>query len=1297
MKLKEQLPSQALDLAYRRHNLTTAQRDAFRAARLELLDELPNLKGEDGLPESIRRFLCKVGFDEGKHYIHSEQPRDLVMRNGPKPSDSVGVLLELKHKKNPGEMVLVEDLNRKALHELILYYLEDRESGKGDDLRRLVITTGYKWFIFDALVFDRVFARNTQVKKLFRDFKDKKKASRTNDYFYKKLKDLLPTLSEEIPFTYVDLEHEVGEARALGWLTKLFSPPHLLKEAFAADANTLNQSFYVELLYLLGLEEVKTTKGRFISRCASKNRQLGSLMENTIMQLEAEDGLTNLTTDEREAYGETEAEQLEATALELCLTWINRFLFLKLLEGQLRRYHPESQEVFRFMSSKQLPEYDHVNKLFFRVLNRPVVGRHDSVRAQYDRVPYLNSSLFENSFLERRLLRISNLDDHIALPLHPRSVLRETYGTRGEGAPDALRYLLDFFDAYDFASDGNTEEGGMGNDNRQLISAAVLGLIFEKINGYKEGSVYTPGFVTMHMCRQTLRKAVVAHFNNHYEYGARNIAELADRLDPKNRLHDSTLFNQLRICDPAVGSGHFLVSALNELLAIKAELRLLLDDSDDHRRLRYRLTVARDELVVQHEDTDDLVQYTAKLGAGGKRTVPVEHDRLQRALFREKRALMEHCLFGVDINPNSVRICRLRLWIELLKHAYYRPDTDFQELETLPNLDLNVRVGNSLLARFPLQEDLSEVFKDFSMQAYRDTVTAYFSAQGRKAKQDLQEVLGQLRQKFTTAIHKRDPLRKQINKHQNERIALEHQHFIIPETPKQKDARLVEMRRLEIYLERLRKDLTEREQGLLYRAAFEWRFEFPEVLDDNGDFRGFDVVLGNPPYIRQGELEAKFKQHLAKSYQVTEGKADLYVYFIEQGMRLLRPNGLLTLIVKNKWLRASYGKPLRQFLSKRNILRLVDFGDLPVFPDAIAYPLILVAQNTPMEDEHTVWVAEMERLPAPEDFGAELRAATRPLPSRYLSADRSRWLLALPKEQDLLDRLDSAGGTLGDAIGDKIFRGIVTGLNDAFVIDAETRARLLDADPCSGEVIRIFAEGKDLKHYQPVPQEQFLIVLGKGWTKLKLGWTLDHKGKWKKPAKENFPSPWAALETTYPAIAAHLLPFEKPAMKRGDKGDYWWELRACDYYPEFEKPKILLPDITPVPTFLPDNQATYLTNSAYFIASDSLFLVGILNSRVAGFYFDHTLANVRGGYLRFFAQDLSPFPLPFSLAADREPIVERVREIVTARAGASTADISVLEAEIDALVADLYKMTPEEKDMVGIGKAKVVATPVAAP
>ncbi|MEJ7666280.1 MAG: DNA methyltransferase [Hymenobacter sp.] len=295
--------------------------------------------------------------------------------------------------------------------------------------------------------------------------------------------------------------------------------------------------------------------------------------------------------------------------------------------------------------------------------------------------------------------------------------------------------MLRFLDAYDFASEG--EEGVQDGDERPLISAAVLGLIFEKINGYRDGSFYTPGFITMYMCRYSLRRAVVRHFNARFGLAAADVAALRERLDdqPQRRLEFSAAFNELRVCDPAVGSGHFLVSALNELLAIKSELHLLLDAAGQ--RLRYTLTVARDELVVtDDEDLDTLVQYRAAYhdGPGPTRQVSKQHTRLQSALFREKRQLMEHCLYGVDLNPNSVRICRLRLWIELLKHAYYTPESALLELETLPNLDLNVRAGNSLIGRYALTDDLTDVFrrKDTSVAAYRRAFGQFFSARGAR-------------------------------------------------------------------------------------------------------------------------------------------------------------------------------------------------------------------------------------------------------------------------------------------------------------------------------------------------------------------------------------------------------------------------------------------------------------------------------------------------------------------------------------------------------------------------------------
>jgi adenine-specific DNA-methyltransferase len=921
MKYRALLPSQALDLAYRRQKVSRATLDAFEAARQQLLPELDAQGDEADIIEPLRRFLQAAGF---RNYLNSRKKRDLVMHTGPGVADPIGIIFELKHAKNKGEMVQKTNLNRKALHELLLYYFQERTSEQEAlELRQLVITNGYEWFIFDAHEFHRVFWKNTELRTFFQKHKQGQTTADSTDFFYKTVKGLLDKMDTEVRFTYLDLDirdeknqrKNLGE-RGLLWLSKLFSAPHLLKEPFAQDANTLNRAFYEELLYLMGLEEVKDKGRKLIQRCAEERRQRGSLLENILVQLRAEDMLRNLPPDELATYADNPAQQAEGVALALCLTWISRLLFLKLLEGQLRRYHAPNDAPFRFLDSGQLKEYDLLNRLFYRILNRPLQEREEPEASLYPHVPYLNSSLFEPSSLERYTLRISGLDDQIALPLlakskSSRSVLRQEPGAP---APTALTYLLRFLDAYDFASEG---EEAVQDDDRPLISAAVLGLIFEKINGYRDGSFYTPGFITMYMCRHTLRRAVVRHFNERYALDADTIADLREQLDdrPKERLDFSKAFNELRVCDPAVGSGHFLVSALNELLAIKSELGLLLDD--EGKRLRYTLTVARDELAVIDDEDASLFAYRARLASDGSRQVGKEHARLQSALFREKRLLIEHCLYGVDLNPNSVRICRLRLWIELLKHAYYTPESQFRELETLPNLDLNVRTGNSLISRYALQADLTEVFrrKDTSVAAYRRAFTQFFSARGREAKQELQDFLNRLKDQFRVAVSIHDPLNKKLKDLKGQLAQLEYSGLdLFGKKARSEADRAVDQQRLQMLIDITQEQLTEKRDATLYRDAFEWRFEFPEILNPDGSFRGFDAVIGNPPYIRHEELASTLKPYLKAHYDTAAGTADLYVYFYEQGLRLLAPGGELSFITNNKWLRAGYGQALRRYL-----------------------------------------------------------------------------------------------------------------------------------------------------------------------------------------------------------------------------------------------------------------------------------------------------------------------------------------------------------------------------------------------
>lgn len=1241
-------PARSLDLAYRRQKPTREQLTQFQTSRTTLLSDVAHAVAQHETEEYVKnlvvRFLTSTNF--GSYDVNVRQKRDLVIRTGARPQDPVGVILELKRPQSGAEMVTSTNLNRRAFHELLYYYLQDRNKRTDADsksLKRLIITNGNEWFLFDALDFDRLFWANTELKSRFREFERKAASSSKTSFFYDDIAaPFLAALDAELPFAYFDLSASASERDQI-LLYKLLSPPHLLKEPFAQDANTLNRAFYEELLYLIGLEEIKDKGRKLIQRCAPERRQPGSLLENTLLILDSEHELTNLSPTEVAAYGATYEERLQGVALELCLTWVNRLLFLKLLEGQLRRYHPGHDSRFRFLTAELIPEYDTLNKLFFRVLNTPAVERKEPVKTQYAHIPYLNSSLYEPTLLENKTSKVSALEDHLPLPLLRKSVLRSA-----GSPPDALAYLLRFLDAYDFASEGEEQ---VQEDGKALISAAVLGLIFEKLNGYKDGSFYTPGFITMYICRQTLRRAVVQHFNKAYGFGVDTIAQLADALNHKQRPAYSEHFNLLTVCDPAVGSGHFLVSALNELLAIKSELSLLLDD--EGRRLRYSLVVARDELVVKDED-DRLVQYRVALAPDGTRSVPAEHTRLQSALFREKRHLMEHALFGVDLNPNSVRICRLRLWIELLKHAYYRPDTHFQELETLPNLDLNIKPGNSLLSRFLLDADLSDVFKQgkFSLKTYRAAVHEYFGSRGREAKEELQGYLQQIKQQFTVVLHKKDKRREELRLARGQYAALDTQHFLIPETPKQREAREFEMRRLELLAEQREKEIAAYEQGALFREAFEWRFEFPEVLDDQGEFRGFDVVVGNPPYIRQEELAPAFKQHLKGHYTTAAGTADLYVYFYELGLNLLAPGGEMSFITNNKWLRAGYGQALRRYLlaPDRQLLELLDFGDLPVFPEATTYPNILSVRRAPAGA--TVRVAELTTLgPDPTRFPEVVDAAVADMSTAQLTSEA--WSLAAAEQQLLLDKLRKEGIPLGEYVEGRIYNGVKTALNEAYVIDEKTRISIIKSDPSAVEIIKPYLAGKDIQRFKRPKTDKYLLYID---------WNFDIE--------------------KHPAIKQHLESYYDLLCARSEvqKGNYPWyamERPRPEIRFEFENSKILYNRFQVKPAFTFDEEGYFTNDAIYLIPGGSLFLAGVLNSSSSWFQIQHVCTEIQNGYQLLY-NNFQKVVIPSATPAQQAEIATLVEQVLAAKAADFTADTTAPEQQIDALVVALYGLTPTE-------------------
>ncbi|MDR3678716.1 MAG: TaqI-like C-terminal specificity domain-containing protein [Flavipsychrobacter sp.] len=929
MKLEIQQPNKSLNKAYLKEKVGRNEIEVFKTNLKTLLSKINETESEEHHKYPVSDFLKDTWYKD-RYEINTKSHTDFVIHNGKTTSDSVGVIIEVKSPSNHTEMISEAKPNKKAMHELIFYYLRERVDKNQTEIKQLIITNILEWYIFDEAWFEKYIFRS-RLKKEYETYRHSGKDTR---FFYDSIaKPFLDELEEAIPCTYFDFSkfekivnnQNKQDDNKLIALYKVLSPAHLLKQPFANDSNSLDTKFYSELLHIIGLEEVKDGGKKLIRR--KEKPDAASLLENAIMKLEDKDCLrdiTNLTS-----YGSGRKEQLFNVALELCITWINRILFIKLLEGQLVTYHKGNKD-YLFLNIKIVGDFDELNNLFFQVLAERSDARREHLKEKFNRIPYLNSSLFERTALERETIQISDLENRLELPVSLTTVLKNDTGKKQTGKSRTLNYLFDFLDAYDFSSDGGEE---IQEENKNLINASVLGLIFEKINGYKDGSFFTPGFITMYMCHETIRRAVLQKFKEAKEWECETLEQLYDKIQDKKEANE--IINSLKICDPAVGSGHFLVSALNEIIAVKSELKILLDKQGKTLR-DYNVEVVNDELVITDED-GLLLDYNPN---------NKESQRIQETLFHEKETIIENCLFGVDINPNSVKICRLRLWIELLKNAYYTSESNYKELETLPNIDINIKSGNSLISRFALDADLSKALKKskWTIDSYRLAVQTYRNAQSKNEKREMEQLIDSIKTNFRKEISDNDPKIKRLQK-------LNTDYYLKYQADKLFDAKLTSAQKKdklkkETEIEKLETEIREIKSDKIYERAFEWRFEFPEILDDEGMFIGFDVIIGNPPYgILPNKLEKKV---LFSSYPSTEKFPDSYCCFMVLAKKLLRPMGDLTFIIPNTFCDLESCVDFRKWiLTELNLNSFWQTGF--AFENAVVDTLAFFARNSKVE------------------------------------------------------------------------------------------------------------------------------------------------------------------------------------------------------------------------------------------------------------------------------------------------------------------------------------------------------------
>jgi hypothetical protein len=418
------------------------------------------------------------------------------------------------------------------------------------------------------------------------------------------------------------------------------------------------------------------------------------------------------------------------------------------------------------------------------------------------------------------------------------------------------------------------------------------------------------------------------------------------------------------------------------------------------------------------------------------------------------------------------------------------------------------------------------------------------------------------------------------------------------------------------------------------------------VLDDAGAFRGFDVVIGNPPYIRQ-EAFTDSKPQFKKRFATFDGKADLYVYFVELGLDLLAPGGELSYIAPNKWLRAGYGAPLRGWLPQHHTLvEFIDFGDLPVFAEATTYPAIVTVQRAAPTAASSFRAAALPKLPPPS-LDLLVTSHARPVSQSGLKVEG--WNLADDDSQALLDKLKAAGKPLGEYVDGKMFNGVKTGFNEAFVIDEATKQALISAEPGVARFIKPFLAGRDVRRYRQPNSAAYLLYID--W---------------------NFNLP------KYPAVEAHLTKYRKQLEARAEAkaGRYPWyalERPRPESQQEFDKVKISWPGVSKEPSpFAFDTEGYAGNDNVQIIVSDSKFLLGVLNSSCAALFINSVCDKVMNGYLRMKMSYIGQIPIPAATPAEQAAIAALVQTILDAKAADTAADTRAPEAAVDAAVAALY-------------------------
>ena len=1144
----------------------------------ETEEHLKNIFGD-----YLKTIYCEASFS-----VNTFERADLAISENNEPK----VLIETK-KTDSLEMVTDNNINKKALHELFLYYLNITRKFENNTVKRnplasiqkLIITDFDKFYVFDAQEFDAICRYGVDEK--YKEFKLSNLQGDRSEDFYSLLKTYFDEIdiTRKIKFYSFDFSEMTRTQKGRIEVYRLFSKESLLKKGFVpkASGNVLNVRFYNELLYIMGFAEQKKNGVLKITI----NKSINNTIANQIFKLLVSKGRTPLEAEEK--------------AFELTVSWMNRLLFIKLFEGELKSFNGNS-EIYNIFDNEKIKSFDDLYLLFFEVLGKRIEERDDnSFFDKFVNIPYLNSSLFEMTTTEMTYASVRELRNY-DVDVYSRSIIR------GVAKLPLLDYLVTFFAGYNFSQTDDDEQ-------KDIINSSVLGLIFEKINGYKDGSFFTPYYITEFMAEGLVKRLVLQKSNLIFNREFKSLDDLkffiSDNLERCKALDIE--ISKLKICDPSVGSGHFLVSILNQILALKSELGIIFYKGTNRRFSSYKIVVNNDILEVANAQDERFTYNPAD----------IESQAIQETLFFEKKRIIENTLYGVDLNPNAVSICRLRLWIELLKNAYYKHNI----MVTLPNIDVNIAVGNSLTFKIPFDYG-SQVSSGGFTERQIDSLRDYKELNKRYIAENNKEIKREIKRKI-------DRIKKNLT-HTSRTMSLFDDDFDLEEEETTND------------------------------SAFEWAIEFPELLNENGEFEGFDAVIANPPYIGE-DGNSKYFKDVKKSLLGIDyymGKMDMLYFFIHLALKILKKDGFSSFITTNYFVTADGALKLRNNLKENStILELINFNELKVFDSALGQSnLITIFMKTSLPDYKCkiINLEGGEKLFSLSNVKEKLSPLycrnseyTTYVENKNLFYTKSN-LIALRQvkegdleEQKIIDYISRCESTL-ESIA-TVSQGLVSGANnmslslmskvDASLVDKNDGIFILDINNSRDktiinslnkkekELLHPYFKNSDIKSYfcELIPTK-FVIYT----TRKKLE------------------------ESEYPNIISHFERFRKITERRREnvKGLInYYQLQWPREKTLFEKEKIVVPYRSMSNCFALNNVPWFFSTDCYGITLNDnsqlslMYLLGILNSKTYKVWFSKR-GKMKGNVFEFMYTNLCQTPIIILNKNDMEEIIHYVGVIL---------------------------------------------------